>query len=132
MKALEAAIKSRLAGDATLMGLVTAVKNTVAPSSTLYPFLVFQKVAAPPTYTFTSLIATNYLYQFRVIGNDLNKDVLNDALARVKALLNLQPITVTGYRVDRVTWDGDMPDMAQDDEGQTLLQVGATYRFYVI
>lgn len=132
MKALEAAIYTALHGSATLLTFVSNVYNTVAPSSATYPFLVFQKVSGVDSYTYKQHIATEYLYQVRIIGNDANKDKLMDAMTQVNALLTLQPLSVTGFRVDRVTRDGDIPDMAQDDNGTTLLQVGATYRFYVI
>lgn len=132
MKALETAIYSKLSGDTSLMTFITGVYNVAAPASARYPFLVFQKVADVTGYTFTSRVADEYLYQVRVIGSGLNKEPLNDALARVDALLTLQTLTVTGKRVDRVVREGDMPDVAQADEGEILLQVGATYRFYVI
>ena len=132
MKALEAALYNTLHNDVTLLTKVSGVYNTAAPSSAAYPYLVFQKVSGVDSYTFTAHIATEYLYQVRVIGNDLDKDKLNEALARVDALLTLQPLTVTSKRVDRITRDGELPDAAQRDEGETLLQVGATFRFYVI
>ncbi len=132
MKALEAAIYAALHGNTTLMNLVTGVYNTVAPARAGYPFLIFQKVSGLDSYTFTQHIATEYLYQVRVIGNDRNKDALNDALTQVNALLTLRPLVVNGYRVDRVVKDNDLPDASESDDGVILLQVGATYRFYVL
>lgn len=132
MKALETAIYSKLSGDSFLMALITGVYNVAAPASARYPFLVFQKVADVTGYTFISRVADQYLYQVRVIGSGLNKEPLNDALSRVDALITLQTLTVTGKRVGRVVREGDIPDAAQEDEGEILMQVGATYRFYVI
>jgi len=132
MKALEIALYTALHGNSTLLTKVSNVYNTIAPTAALYPFLVFQKVSGVDSYTFRQHLATEYLYQVRVIGNDSNKDVLNDAMAQVNVILTLQALSVTGFRVDRVIKDSDMADMSEISEGETLLQVGATYRFYVI
>ena len=130
MKALETALYTLLAADATLMALIPGgVHNTVAdaPSGT---YLVFQKVADTPVgYTYRLLEGESYLYQFRIIAKGFSKASILDALARVRTLLNLTTLTVTGHTFWRTTWESDMPDMAElDSDSVPLLQVGATYR----
>jgi hypothetical protein len=130
VNALEEALYTLLSGDATLTGyLPGGVHNTVAPAPA-GAYMVFQKVAAPaPEYTWQRQIDETYLYQFRIITKGKDKGALLDALARLRALLNLQSLTVTGYTHWRTTWAGDLPDMVEDDEdGVPLIQVGAQYR----
>ncbi len=132
MKALEDALYSKLSGDATLLTYVTGgVFNTVVEDPT-YPYLVFQKVSGNPTYTLIQNISEPYLYQIRCIAKGYDKNGIMNALARVKALLNRQTLTVTGYTHWVTQWESDMPDMADmDADEQPLLQVGATYRIEV-
>jgi len=130
MKALETALYTLLTADATLMALIPGgVHNTIAdaPSGA---YLVFQKVADVPVgYTYRLLEGESYLYQFRIIAKGHSKAGILDALARVRALLNLAALTVTGRTVWRTTWESDMPDMVElDSDSVPLLQVGATYR----
>lgn len=107
------------------------VFNTLAEDPT-YPYLVFQKVSVDPAYTITQVISEPYLYQIRCIDKGYSKVAILDALARVKTLLNRQSLTVAGYDHWVTQWESDMPDMADiDDDGQPLLQVGATYRIEV-
>lgn len=132
MKALEDALYTKLSGDATLMGYVTGgVHNTVVESPN-YPYLVFQKVSSAPDYTLTQIIREPYVYQIRCIAKGYDKTVIMQALAQVRTLLNRQPLTVTGYEHWVTQWESDMPDMADmDDDGEPLVQVGATYRIEV-
>lgn len=130
MKALEDALYDLLSGDATLTGYVPGgVYNTVAVAPA-GAYLVFQKVASPgPSYTFTRQVDETYLYQVRIIAAGGDKEGILDALGRVRTLLNLTTLTVTGHTHWRTTWAGDLPDMAEQDEAGTVwMQVGAQYR----
>lgn len=130
MKALETALYTKLNNDTTLKTFIPGgVHNTIAdaPSGA---YLVFQKVVTTPVgYTYRSLEGESYLYQFRIIAKGHSKAGILDALARVRALLNLTTLTVTGRTFWRTTWESDMPDMVElDSDSVPLLQVGATYR----
>lgn len=130
MKALEDALYDLLSKDSTLTGYVPGgVYNTVADKSS-GAYLLFQKVASPaPGYTYTRQVDETYLYQVRIIAPGYDKDDILNALARVRSLLNLQTLTVTGHTHWRTTWAGDLPDMAEKDEAGTVwVQVGAQYR----
>jgi len=130
VKALETILYSTLTGDETLMGyLPGGVHNTVVENPT-GTYMVFQKVAAPPAgYTYRLLEGETYLYQFRIIAEGYSTAGSLDALARLRALLNLQELVVEGHAFWRMTWDGDLPNMVEmGDAGVPLLQVGATYR----
>jgi len=130
MKAIETALYTLLTADATLMALVPGgVHNTLAPKPA-GAYLVFQKVSNVPVgYTYRLLEGESYLYQFRIIAKGYSKAGILDALARVRTLLNLTTLTVTGRTVWRTTWESDMPDMVALDEDEVpLMQVGATYR----
>jgi hypothetical protein len=130
VKALETALYTLLTGDTTLMALIPGgVHNTLA-NAPVGAHLVFQKVATSPVgYTYRLLEGETYLYQFRFIVKGFSKGGILDALARLRVLLNLATLTVTGRTVWRTTWDTDMPDMSElDSDGVPFLQVGATYR----
>ncbi len=133
MNALETALYSKLTGDTTLMTYLPGGVHNPAAKSPAYPYLVFQKISGEPSYTLTQIVSEPYVYQIRIIGRGAtSKAPLGSALARVKALLNLQPLTVSGYTHWLTRWEGDMPDMvALDDDGEVLVQVGATYRIEV-
>lgn len=130
MNALDAALYAKLTGDTTLMGYLTGGVHSVVAVDPDFPYLVFQKAGGgEPTYTLTQQVNTTFLYQFRVIGQGPSKVAISSALERVRALLNLQPLTVSGATHWLTRWIGDMPDMAErDEDGSVLIQVGATYR----
>jgi hypothetical protein len=130
MNALDAALYAKLTGDTTLMGYLTGGVHSVVAVDPDFPYLVFQKVGGgEPTYTFKYQVNTPFLYQFRVIGQGPSKVAISNALERVRALLNLQPLTISGATHWLTRWIGDMPDMAErDEDGSVLIQVGATYR----
>ncbi len=130
MQALETALYNLFSGDATLMAyLPGGVHNTVAPNPN-GAYLVYQKVGSPaPDYTYRRQVDETYLYQVRIIARGYDKSGILAALARVRALLNLQSLTVAGYTHWRTTWAGDLPDMVEDDDaGEPWVQVGAQFR----
>ncbi len=134
MNALETALYNKLSGDATLMGYLTGGVHNLVVASPTYPYLVFQKISGEPSsYTLTQIVSEPYTYQVRIIGKgETSKANLGLALARVRALLNLQSLTIVGYAHWLTRWESDMPDMADlDDDGEVLIQVGATYRIEV-
>jgi hypothetical protein len=134
MKALETALYAKLTGDATLMAyLAGGVHNMVAKPGVAYPYLVFQKVSGIDDYTLTLRIRTSYLYQVRIIAEGApdtgySSSTIEDALARVDTLLTNAALTVTGKTLWYLRREGDMPDMAAENNGRVLMQVGATYR----
>ena len=130
-KALETAIYTTLSGDATLSGKVAGVYNTLAPEDAAYPLVVFQQVAVTPHNALGARNYWQYLYQFRVIDEGLSKAMILDALARIDALLERQPLTVTGATVLAILRDSDLPDMATVEGGTVYQQVGAQWRFWV-
>ncbi len=132
MNALETALYTKLSGDTTLLGYVPGgIHNTVAQAPS-YPYLVFQKISGDPDYTLTQIIREPYLYQIRAIAQGYSKSAILNAMAQVKALLNRKPLTITGYTHWLTEWESDMPDMAEmGDDGEVLMQVGATYRIEV-
>ena len=133
MNVLETALQAKLSGDATLMALVTGGVHNLVARKPGYPFLVFQKVSCTPSYTLTQIIRETYVYQIKCIGKGAtSKATLESALLRVQALLNRQPLTVTGYDHWFTQWESDLPDAAElDEDGEVLIQVGATYRIEV-
>jgi len=131
VKALEQAIWQRLTGDATLMAVITGIYNVAAPERAVYPFAIFQLVAANDSYTFRKRVATQYLYQLRIAGEGLDKEPLLDALERADVLLTLQVFNLGGAKAARIVRETRLPDMSDMVEGKMYVQVGSSYRIWV-
>ena len=128
MKALETALHSLLTGDTTLIGSVNAV-YLAGVSKPTYPYVRVRKVSqSPPEYTYQSRILHRYQYDIAVIDKSESKAIIQTALERIYALLELKTLAVTGYTCQPITSLGDMPDMAElDDDGRMMNQVGASF-----
>ena len=93
--AVQAAIHGRLTGDATLMGMVTAVHDQV-PEDARFPYLAIGDDTAvdfgTKSETGQELTLTLHAWS-RAHGRREVKDIL----ARIHALLHQQALTVTGF-----------------------------------
>ncbi len=93
--AVQAAIHGKLTGDATLMGMVTAVHDQV-PEDASFPYLAIGDDTAVDFGTKTEagqeLTLTLHAWS-RAHGRREVKDIL----ARIHALLHHQALTVTGF-----------------------------------
>ena len=127
MKALITAIQAKLAADTTLMTTLKGV-YTAPPNSPTYPYARIAEVTSTPEYTYKVKIKERYLYDVRIISKGHTADAALTARDRVAAILELSSLTVSGYKVRRITKVGDMPEVYETDADGTLLyQVGATY-----
>lgn len=135
MQAIDEALYTLFTTDATLMALVAGVYNTTTPAdadedvTVAYPMLIFQQVSGLDDYTLGRRVRTAYLYQVRVLDVGLDREPINDALARVEALL-MDAVVVTGSTL-YCRREGEMPYMSEMDAGVMYQQVGATYRIEV-
>jgi hypothetical protein len=88
---IEAWLKSRLAGDATLMALVTGVFAFPAPEKAAFPYVVYQYQPDSSSDVLgvgATRIMVNAGYLVRVIGKDCGIEDLKTAADRMDALLH--------------------------------------------
>ena len=127
MKELITAIQAKLAGDTTLMTILTGI-YTAPPNSPTYPYARVAEVSSSPEYTYRLRIKERYLYDVRIISKGHSAEDALTARDRVAELLELQTLTVDGRTVLRIIKAGDMPEVYEmDADGTLLYQVGATY-----
>lgn len=98
--AVAKALFTVLAADATLTGLgVTGVHEQVVPQTDPPqdpPYLVLQLSDAPDRYTLGKRILLDEFWNVRAVDRSTSAKRAGDIADRVFALLNLQPLTVTG------------------------------------
>lgn len=131
MLAVETGLVAALEADATLMAEVEGIfRDGSVPEGTAFPYVVFSKVSAPETYTFTRRAASKCLYQLKVEdeGHDQTRaNTIRDRLDVVlmDQALDVSPLTWKGTRRE-ATWD-----FTETDNGVTYQHVGSDYRIVV-
>lgn len=126
MEELEQALYSTI--EAALGAGASGVFQDVAPEGQAFPFVVFQLVAAPDTYTFKARVKTEYVYQVSVWDQGNDKTRANQLAAEIEAALNDQPLAVSGHMQTR---RDDAFSFSQRDAGLAYVQVGGNYRITV-
>lgn len=94
---LQTAIYSRLSGDGTLLGIVTAVWDSVPPEATL-PYVVLGEFASVPQRFVgggPSLVLATF--DLEVHDDDTAVDTIASAVERINTLLDDYAITITDY-----------------------------------
>ncbi len=128
--AVEGALKTLFTGDTTLMGIVTAAYNVVAPQGAAYPHVIYHKLVGPDEYTLTERVRTQYSYQIRVIDKSESMAKINAAMERIEVLL-MDKELVAGQTL-YCRRSGAVPNYPEKDaDGAILLQGGATYSIQV-
>lgn len=94
---IDAWLYSTLAGDATLMALITGVFADVAPEGQAYPFLVFSLQDAGDVQTVNNVrLLVDATYQVRITTDAESFGAIKTAVERVDTLLHRASGTVTG------------------------------------
>jgi hypothetical protein len=127
MKELEAALYAKLAGDATLSGLAPGgVWRGVAPVGTTGVFVAFAQVSGVDAYTLKDRATTTYNYLIKAIGPGESATPAWNAAARIDALLNDQPLTLSAGSVMSVRRERAMT-MTETDGGEQYQHAGGYY-----
>lgn len=121
--ALHAALVAALNGD------VTGIFQDEAPEGQLFPYVVFQQVAAPHEYTFQLRVRTTYLMQVTVWDEGHDKTQAQSLADRIDAALTDQPLDVVGHKQTR---EDDKFSFTFRENGKSYSQVGGNYRITVI
>lgn len=122
-EALYAAIATALGVD------VTGVFQDEAPEGQAFPYVVFQQVAAPDSYTFRLRVKTVTLMQVTVWDEGHDKTRAQGLSDRIDAALTDQPLAgVTGHRQTR---RDDSFSFTVRENGKSYPNVGGNYRITV-
>lgn len=124
---IDAALFTKLSGDATLAALVTGCFDAGVPDGQLFPYLTFQLLSGIDRYVFTRRAFVEQSYQIAVWDQGLDGRVAKQAMGRVDTLLTLQPLTITGMSTMAVLRDSTF---SLDDlvDGVHVKQIGGLFR----
>lgn len=130
------ALYGRMAGDTTLnsilgapaAGYAKAIYHQQAPAGAPYPFVVFQKQSGNPTEAFTdpSAIDTD-VWLVKAIDRSTSADQAEAAAARITALLNDAPLSISGMALLYLRRQSDV-EYPEVTDGQTYQHVGSLFR----
>jgi hypothetical protein len=96
--AVDTALVATLAGDATLMSLMTdGVYMDIAPEK-LTKFVVVDLASHRDDYVFEGSAFEWFGYRIRAVDRDTSGTRANSAAARIHTLLQEQALTIPGYR----------------------------------
>jgi hypothetical protein len=126
---IKRAIVQRLrASPALVAAIAGGIHEGIAPRKIRYPFIVYQVVASPYSYTWTSMILSPmfdvWVYAENPVDANNIDALINDALA--EAALNVEEQSTMLCR--RVADLPTGPDI--DSEGKRIYQVGGTYSIW--
>ncbi len=128
MRALDAAIRTRLSGDATLVALATGgIHRFVIPDATANPAVVFGQQSGVPEYTHTREAVKSLLYLVKGVSKSLSPDIAAQIDARCRTLLQDVALTVAGYTTIYCRYDSDI-EFIEEINGVVWQHVGALYR----
>lgn len=132
MKELNAAINSRLSGDATLQALATGGAHLLrAPDEAAAPYCVFGKLDGNASYTFSRLACDDLIYYAKGVAHDW--DAAADIAARAAELLTDQEAALPlagDQRVAYIRRQGSI-DYINTEAGVDFYNVGFTFRIMV-
>lgn len=127
MKELEAAIYTKLSGDATLAGLAPGgVWRGVAPLGTTGVIVVFSQVSSLDAYTLAERATTTHNYLIKAIAPGESATPAWDAAARIDALLTDQPLALSAGSVMSVRRERAMT-LTENDGGEEYQHAGGYY-----
>jgi hypothetical protein len=129
MNPVRAALYSRLSGDATLTGLLSAqaaIYHQIAPQDAAYPLIVFQRQDGRPDWTFGDHMQRD-LWTVRAIDRATSASDAEAIADRIDVLLNDAPLVVNGRALLYLRRESDV-DFSEQDGADTLRHVGGVYR----
>lgn len=130
------ALYGRMAGDTTLNGLLAApatgyskaIYHNQAPAGAQFPYVIFQKQSGVPTESFGDPDAMDTdVWLVKAVDRDTSADDAEAAAARIKALLNDAPLSISGYTLLYLRRQSDV-EYPEVTDGQTYQHVGSLFR----
>lgn len=133
--AADKAVYDKLAGDATLTGMLAggtaapSVYHAAVPQNAELPAVVFQALSpSTPARTFRGVFQENAIYQVKAIAEGADQLAAGSIAARIDVLLDGPTLTYTGFthmgcqRIQEI----DYPETAPG--GPRIVHRGAKYR----
>lgn len=140
MKAIDTGLYTALVADlGTAMGTVTgslrnlgatAAYNGIAPQTANTPYVVFSQQSGIGEWTFEDRSHKSTLYLVKAVGQGHSKAAPSAMSDRFDTLLNDKPLTLTGWRCDRIRREQDI-EYAEVNQGVIYHHIGGLYRIDV-
>ena len=131
MNQLEVGLFTKLTGAGGLTALLAgtaSVYGYLAPLNENGPYVVFNKQAGVPEYTFGGTAVENLVYQVRGVTAGPNMGAAGSIAKQIDVALNDQALTVSGYTHLYCRREGDIAYVETDPGGQRWNHSGALYR----
>lgn len=132
MDPVRVAIRSHLAADATLKGLLSAgdaIYHAFAPETSEYPYAIFNRMSGTPVWAMTSTPALrSELWLVKGVTRGNQADAAEAIDSRCDELLNDAPLEITGRTLLYIRRESDMPAYNEVDSGEAIFHVGGLYR----
>lgn len=129
VNAVKTGLYDKLAGDATLVGLLastTSVYDKVAPQGAALPYVIFQKQAGSPRYTMGGRAYDDNVYLVKAVTESPSAKVAGQIAERVDALLTNGSLTLTTGSLMVMRREQDV-EYEETTDGRTYQHVGAMY-----
>jgi len=127
VKTIEAALYSKLSGDATLTSLAPGgVWREVAPLGTTGVLVVFQQITGLDAYTLAQRATTTSTYLVKAISPGESATPAWDAATRIDALLTDQPLSLASGSVMSIRRERVMT-LTETDGGESYQHAGGYY-----
>jgi len=130
------AIYGRMAGDTTLNGILgppaagysKSIYHQQAPAGAGFPYVLFQKQAGTPTEAFgdPSAVDTD-VWMVKAVDRNTTADPAESAAARIIALLNDAPLSISGATLLYLRRQSDV-EYPEEIDGQMYQHVGSLFR----
>jgi hypothetical protein len=133
------ALYGKMAGDATLTGLLGTPKSGYsqaiyyerAPSGAAFPYIVFSKQAGTPRYAMSARAYDDDVWQIKAVGKDdgvdLSADKVDNIASRLDALLTDGTISISGRTQLYLRRESDI-DYAETADGVNYRHAGSLFR----
>jgi len=128
MKVVDVGLTSKLAGDGTLVAMLTdgtAIYQDQAPPGTARPYVIFGWAGGGNENINPSELL-NFVYSVKGVSDVL--ETASDIAARVKTVLHKQSITVVGYTNFWLNAEGELRLTEVAPDGDPIYHRGAFYR----
>lgn len=134
MNGVDQTIYTALAADSALTSLLggSAVYHILAPQGATTPYVVFQDLGGPDSYTYTRRVWTDLRYQIKCVHESNSGLLAGSVMARVDALLTDASLSFGGTAGMIVRRTRTIPDYAEVEAGgQRVNHKGAIFQIGV-
>lgn len=133
--AVRRALYGKMSGDTTLTGYLAtpptgyskSIFYEVAPSGADFPYVIFQKQAGTPRYSFAANAYDNEVWTIKGVHEGGSADTADNIASRLDALLTDGALSISGKTQLYLRRESDV-DYAEVRDGVTYRHAGAMFR----